>query len=249
MRIDSSICAVVPVYNAQNTLNTLVEGLVSVLICFSEYQIILVDDHSVDRSFEIIKELCVLHANITGIRLAKNCGQQCAVFCGLQYSRCDYAVIIDDDLEQDPSDIMVLYSEILKGYDAVYGIGHTVEKGLYRGLGSKMRDLLLNLITKKPKDKRVCSFRIMNKKMVEKIIQADTRFVYISLEMLKYTNNIESILVPYQAQKHSNYRPAALVKLLAKMFLYYAPGAVWEKYRRKGPCFEVQERVKEEQNI
>jgi undecaprenyl-phosphate 4-deoxy-4-formamido-L-arabinose transferase len=243
--IADSICAVVPVYHAQGTLEALVEGLVAVFSGFREYQIVLVDDHSRDNSFEIIKKLCADRPFITGVRLAQNCGQQCAVFCGLRFSRCAYTVVIDDDLEQDPADIIRLYHEIRKGYDAVYGIGETKEKGLFRGIGTGMRDLLLNLISKKPKDKKVCSFRIMSRAAVDQIIRADTRFVYISLEMLKYTNRISNISVRYRTQTQSNYRPLTLMKLFGKMVVYYAPGAFWKPFRKKGPCYEIEEVLQE----
>lgn len=243
MRISDTICAVVPVYNAERTLRELIKALAEVLTCFSAYRIVLVDDASTDQSFRIIRELCAIDEHITGIRLKENYGQQSAVFCGLHYSEHDYTVIIDDDLEQDPADILALYDEIKKGYDAVYGIDGTNNKGMFRGIGSKLRDRLFDCITDKPKDKKVGSFRIMNWETVRKILRAETQFVYVSLEMLKYTNRIGNITIQRRSVQPSTYRPAGLIKLLMKMFLYYAPGAFWEKRRVKGRSYDIREIV------
>lgn len=243
MLIDDTICAVVPVYNAESTLRTLVDELRIVLSRFSLYTIVLVDDGSADNSSQIIRDLCAIDRHITGIRLSRNCGQQSAVFCGLHYSSHDYTVIIDDDLEQDPADILSLYDEIKKGYDAVYGISVRNAKGLFRGIGSKARDRLFDCITDIPKGMKVGSFRIMNRKTVAEIIGADTRFVYISLEMLKHTSNVGNIALCPRRMRMSNYRPVGLVKLLAKMFLYYAPGSFWDRWRVRGSSYEIAEQL------
>jgi len=241
-KIKNSICAVVPVYNAQKTLPDLAEGLTAVLGQFEEYGIILVDDCSTDQSFEVIRDLACRNKNITGISLARNCGQQCALFCGLHYARCDYTVIIDDDLENDPKDIMALYKEIIKGYDAVYAVNRAgYEKGLFRSIGSKLRDGLFDRITHKPKDLKVCSFRILNKMTVQKILEANTRFVYISLEILRHTKNIQNIAAAYNSSNHSKYKPAKLIRLLLNMYIYYAPHTVLKKLRRQGCCYAVKE--------
>lgn len=241
-KLNDSICAVVPVYNSQNTLCTVVEKLIDVLACFRKYRIVLVDDCSTDNSFDIIKDLYSRYENIIGIKLSKNHGQQCAVFCGLHYSDCDYTLIIDDDMEHNPADILVLYHEIIKGYDTVYGINDTVgTKGIFRNFGSRLRDRLFDKITDKPKDKKVCSFRIMNKKTVDYVLQANTKFVYISLEILKHTNNIQNVAVPYNPPVQSNYKPIKLILLLLNMYVYYAPAWIFKKLRRKNKCYDIQE--------
>lgn len=243
--MNDSICAVVPVYNAQATLHELASKLTHVLSPFKTYRIVLVDDCSTDQSYRIIKELCATDAHIIGIRLKENSGQQSAVFCGLSHSEQDYTVIIDDDMEQEPADILTLYDEIQKGYDAVYGICGAKTKGAFRTVGSKMRDVLFDLITDKPKDKKVGSFRILNKQTVYKIVLAETRFVYVSLEMLKYTNRIGNVEVRQRTADTSSYKPSKLIKLLLRMFVYYAPGRFWERFRAKGCCYTIDELVKD----
>lgn len=239
--ISDSVCAVVPVYNAEKTLCALVRRLTDVLSRFSRFSIVLVDDCSQDSSPAIIRELHRKNEHITGILLAKNAGQQSAVFCGLKYSNCGFTVVIDDDLEQDPEDIIALYSEIKKGYDTVYGVNAQDRQKGFRSLGSRMRDRVFERITDIPKGKKVCSFRIMSKETVDRVLEAKTRFVYISMEILRHTNNIQSIPVHYNPRQSTGYRLWGLARLLIKLYVYYAPNTVFRRLRKYGECCEIKE--------
>lgn len=240
-RINKSICAVVPVYNSQSTLPALAGSLIKVLSCFSKYRIILVDDFSADNSFEIIQDLCEKHESIIGIKLSRNFGQQSALFCGLHYADYDYTVIIDDDFEQNPKDIFALFSEIEKGYSAVYGINRqSGKKNFIRRMGTKARDSLFNSITTIPKGIKVCSYRIMTRKTVDNILKAETVFVYISLEILKHTANISNVFVEYDKPAKSHYHVLKLFFLLIKMYIYYADKTFLIKLRKKGKCYDIE---------
>jgi len=243
-----SLCVVVPVYNAEKTLKPLVERLQEVLDGFASSQIVLVDDGSRDGSADILRTLFERYDNVTVIFLRRNYGQQNALLCGLRECRCDYAVIIDDDLEQDPYDIPALYGAIQEGCDVVYGVGAPV-KGAFRSLGSRLRDRLFDRITPKPPGMRVCSFRILNRTTVDHIVEADTQFVYISLEILKYTNRIGNIEVRTGERAPSGYRPLRLMSLLLQMYIYYAPWGLLRSLRRHGACYSVRETLRRENEI
>jgi undecaprenyl-phosphate 4-deoxy-4-formamido-L-arabinose transferase len=190
--------------------------------------------------------LCKTDRRITGVLLDANAGQQCAVFCGLRFSNANYTVIIDDDLEQSPKDILALYGEITKGYDVVYGVSHTAgQKGLFRRFGSALRDRLFDAVTGKPKDKKVCSFRIMNRATVDNVLRAETRFVYISMEILRHTRNIQNITVQYHASAPSGYGLLRLMALLLKIYIYYAPHKILMPLRKKGVCYKIKDIIKD----
>jgi len=235
----SSICVVVPVYNAGKTLERLSERIADVLSEFRKYSIVFVDDLSSDNSFEIIKSLRERNGRITAVRLKQNCGQQAAVFCGLKFSDADYTVIMDDDLENDPGDILKLYEKAKQGYDAVYGVNAEPGKGALRGFGSRVREAAITRLSGKRKDKKVCSFRIMTRDVVGKVIEADTKFVYISLEILKHTKNIENVEVDYSQSLRTGYNVCKLTRLLIKMYVYY--GRLLKCLRKKGRCYELDE--------
>lgn len=234
---EDSICVVVPVYNAEKTLVRLTAKLTQVLVQFRKYSIVFVDDMSSDNSFEILRRLQVDNTCVTAIRLKRNCGQQAAILCGLRHSDADYTVIMDDDLENDPEDILKLYESAKRGFDVVYGISRAMGKGAVRGLGSWVREAAITRLSGKPKGKKVCSFRIMKRDVVSKVSAADTKFVYISLEILRNTKNIENIEVDYSQSHRSGYNVVKLFVLLLKMYVYY--GSVLRVFRRKGSCYET----------
>jgi len=165
-----------------------------------------------------------------------------ATYFGLKKTNCDYTVIIDDDLEQSPKDIIKIYKEIKKGYDVVYGINEKYnQKGFVRSRGSKIRDYLFNKLTNKPKNLKVCSFRIMNRDIVNKVIKANSKFIYISMEILKNTNNIGNIYLKYTSNNNSNYKFSTLIRLFMKIYIYYSNLLVFKMFRKDIEQFEIGE--------
>ena len=237
---DAAVSVVVPVYNSQSTLEELAQRLEGVMGKFKEYEIIFVDDASCDQSFEAIRKIASANSHVKGIGLEKNSGQQSAILCGLRYARYDYTVIIDDDLEQKPEDILRLYEKSVQGYDVVYGIvpGRGVRKA-----GSLMRDLLFCVMTDIPRGVKVSSFRIINKKTRDAVILADTSFVYISMEILKHTRNIANISIANGPKAQSNYSLGKLFALYKNIITTYGRCPLIGRANKKGSCYSVRETI------
>ena len=80
----SGLSVVVPVYNSQSSLGELVARLAAVLpACAEHYEVILVNDGSRDRSWDVICELIAKHPWVRGIDLMRNYGQHNALLCGM----------------------------------------------------------------------------------------------------------------------------------------------------------------------
>lgn len=97
---------ITPVYNEEENLNIIHERLVSVLTDLKiKFEWIIVDDHSTDSSFGIIKSIARKNENVFGIRLSKNYGSHKAILSGLRESKGQIAVVLASDL-QDPPEII-----------------------------------------------------------------------------------------------------------------------------------------------
>ena len=116
-----SIC--IPVYNGADTVAELVSELQKVF-AKTNFEIVMANDGSHDSSSKVCKELTEKYSNIRFINLRRNYGEHNAVMCCLNYCTGDYAVIIDDDLQNPPEEIFKLWNEIEKGYDVVYAKYH-----------------------------------------------------------------------------------------------------------------------------
>jgi glycosyltransferase involved in cell wall biosynthesis len=116
------ISVVVPVLDEEDSLPLLYERLAEVLGQSDYgYEIIVVDDGSTDRSFEILKEYHAKDPNLCVVRFRRNYGQTAAFSAGFDRARGDVVVTIDADLQNDPADIPALMAKLEEGYDVVSG--------------------------------------------------------------------------------------------------------------------------------
>lgn len=113
---------VLPVFNERENLPILHEKLDSVLRNLNKsYEIIMVDDGSIDGSYEVLKEIAQKDENLKVIQFRRNFGQTPATMAGIDYAKGDIIVIMDSDLQNDPADIPKLLEKIEEGYDVVSG--------------------------------------------------------------------------------------------------------------------------------
>ena len=83
------------------------------------WEIILVDDGSLDDTWGVIAMLHQQDDRVKGLRLSRNFGHQYALFAGLHYSRGDAVVTMDADLQHPPEVIPQLIAEWRNGYRIV----------------------------------------------------------------------------------------------------------------------------------
>lgn len=115
------LTVVTPAYNEAKNLPLLYDRLRDVMYQLGvSWEWIVVDDHSTDDTFPVIKSLMGQDARVQGLRFAKNSGSHTAISCGLQYSRGDCAVVIAADLQDPPEVIQVLLEEWRKGMQIVW---------------------------------------------------------------------------------------------------------------------------------
>ena len=134
----------------------------------NHYEIILIDDGSSDRTWDVIRYLNRRDSNVKGIQLSRNFGHQAALTAGLCEAKGEYIFIIDSDL-QDPPELLVPMLEKMKsGFDVVYGQrkkrkGETVFKLVTASLFYRTLSMLADINI--PKD--TGDFRLINRKVLE----------------------------------------------------------------------------------
>ena len=125
------LAIVVPTYNEEsmlpvtiNRLSGILSGMINDGLVDKGSYIFFVDDGSVDKSWHILKETCQTVSGIHAIKLSKNFGHNNALLAGLMAvkDRCDAAISIDCDLQQDPEAIPLFLEKHKAGAEVVFGI-------------------------------------------------------------------------------------------------------------------------------
>ena len=217
----------VPVYNAQRSLKTLVEEIKSHFSQTSyEYEIILVDDCSTDQSWELIKRLSETEDAIKGIHLSRNSGQQTALYKGLCICSGRFAITIDDDLQHDISDVTKMIDLASTGKDLVFGIYNEYgDKGI-RPLGSKIVGYFFKNRYKVLGGSRVSSYRLISREIYSKLEENSNNFVYLSAELLEHARKVGNCTVKRRQRKYgkSGYTLIKCISITAKLYIYYGTG-------------------------
>ncbi|HXA01223.1 MAG TPA: glycosyltransferase family 2 protein [Cytophagaceae bacterium] len=218
------ISVVIPVYNAAATIGSLVEDVQKSLPGY-DAEIILVNDCSSDQSEKICEELATKHPFIRFVSLRKNSGEHNAVLCGLNYITGDYVVIIDDDYQNPPSEIVKLINKIREGnYDVVYSKYSNKKHSIHRNLGSRINDRIATILLNKPRDLYLSSFKVMHQDIAKEITKYKGPHPYIDGLILRVTDNIGTAEVEHHKRKEgvSNYTFNKLFSLYLNMFLNFS---------------------------
>jgi len=156
-----SFSVVVPLYNEEANLPILQEEL-RVALSGLDYEIIFVDDGSVDRTATRVEAA----PNIRLIRFEKNAGQSAAIYAGLTAARGAIAVIIDGDLQNDPADIPKLLAEIVRGADLVCGYRIKRRDTVAKRLTSRIANAVRSRYTKDGVRDTGCTLKAMRRECV-----------------------------------------------------------------------------------
>jgi glycosyltransferase involved in cell wall biosynthesis len=178
---------VVPVYNEEENLPLLWPEIREVLAQTDlVYEVIFVDDGSVDRSAEIVRAFSEEDPRVHLVRLKANAGETAATDAGLKSVRGRYVVVMDADLQNDPHDIPAMLSH-LDTWDAVTGwrVNRAAGDSVVRRISSRIANRVRNALSDETIQDSGCTFRAFRRECLRDLVlyKGFHRFIPTLLKM------------------------------------------------------------------
>lgn len=224
---DKEFSIIIPVFNSEDTLDELHSRIKFVFSGITDsYELILVDDCSLDNSWDKMKQLHKFDNGIKIMHLARNFGQHNATLCGLSYCTGNYVIIMDDDLQHPPEEIPKLIEKIYEGYMVVYGKYETKRHGIFQNVLSNIFQYFIHSILKIPNHIYISSFAIFKKDIVKNITSLRISYVFLPALICKSVSadNITNVIVQHDERLcgRSNYNIIKYIKYSLNLIINYS---------------------------
>lgn len=218
------LSVIIPVYNSEQTISKLVEHILEILDK-ETLEIVLVNDGSRDKSELVCTELSEKFSQVKFISLRRNSGEFNAVMCGLNHAVGDYCVMIDDDFQNPPTEILKLIETARNGdFDVVYSYYEKKKHSLFRNFGSWLVNRVTTWLLEKPKDLYLSSFKLIGQPVVQEIIKYKGPYPYIDGLIFRVTRNVGRVQVSHNARQEgeSGYTLRKLTSLFMTILFGYS---------------------------
>lgn len=215
---------VIPVYRGAQTVGPLVDKLCEQLGSRHDLEIVLVNDGSPDNSADVCRQLALTRRQVRFVNLSRNFSEHNAVMAGLNHCTGDWAVIMDDDFQNPPSEVDKLVDELRRGFDVVFSYYADKKHHWLRNLGSQFNNLVASVMLQKPTDLYLSSFKAVNRFTIDELIKYDGPYPYIDGLILRFTRNYSRVLVAHDPRQEgkSGYTLAKLIALWLNMFTNFS---------------------------
>lgn len=168
------ISIVVPCYNEEETLPIFYEEITKIATEMKkvEFEFLFINDGSKDNTLNILRELSKKDKRVRYISFSRNFGKEGGMYAGLENATGDYVAIMDADMQDPPEMVKIMYEDIKEeGYDCV-ALCSPNHKGYspVRKLFTNWWYKLIAKISSTPQVPGARDFRLMNRKMVDAIV-------------------------------------------------------------------------------
>lgn len=157
---------VIPVYNEEENISSLIKRLIPIIKNY-RYEVIFVDDGSVDNTVRQIKKFSQKNKRIKLVSFSRNYGHQMALTCGYQISKGDCVVTLDADLQDPPEIIPKMIARWQKGAKVVYGQrADRQSDSLFKKTSADLFYKFINFLSDVKIPEQVGDFRLLDREAV-----------------------------------------------------------------------------------
>jgi polyisoprenyl-phosphate glycosyltransferase len=211
-----------PVYRAELLVDLLVETIIKEVTPISEdFEIILVDDGSPDKSWERMEAIARADKRVKALRLSRNFGQHYAITAGLDAARGEWIIVMDCDLQDKPSEIKKLYNKTQEGYDIVLAQRIQRRDKFIKRFFSKSFYRVLSYMTGVKQDASIANFGIYHHKAVDamNLLREPIRYFPSMVNWVGFKKTTVPIEHGAREVGSSNYNFKRLIKLAMDIML------------------------------
>ena len=225
-----NLSVIIPLLNEEMNIQPLYQELIGVLDTMSQkYEIIFIDDGSVDESLEILNQLHSDDPRVVVISFRRNFGQTAALSAGFDHAQGDVIVTLDADMQNDPKDIPELINTLNEGYDMAVGWRHGRKDPFWsRKLPSFIANKIISMTTRIKLHDYGCTLKAFRKDVCKNIQLYGEMHRFIPAIASAMGISIVEVKVNHRARKYgkSNYDIYRTVKVIldlitVKFFLSY----------------------------
>lgn len=179
----------------------------------NDFEIILINDNSPDDAWSTIVELSKKDARVKGVKFSRNFGQHYAINAGLSYSRGEWVVVMDCDLQDKPEEIEQLYVKALDGYDVVLACRSNRQDNFFKRMGSHYFYKTLAYLTDTKQNPEVANFGIYHRKVINALLGMQDKIKYFPA-MVKWVGFKQIEIPVIHAERQSGSSSYNLKRLL-----------------------------------
>jgi undecaprenyl-phosphate 4-deoxy-4-formamido-L-arabinose transferase len=179
----TEVSLVIPVFNEAPNLKPLFSDILETMDAYGKsFEVLMVDDGSSDDSLDVMKELQKTDERLRVIALARNFGQNPAVYAAFSQVRGDIVVTLDADRQNPPQEIPKLLDRMAEGYDMVQGWRQERQDSVFRKTVSRMINLAASKITGKTIKDLGCGLKAYRREVVDRFNQSSHHSRYLPAE-------------------------------------------------------------------
>lgn len=228
---------VIPVFNEEANIAPLAQEIIHATRAGEEVEVLLVDDGSLDHTWERIQEVATANPLFRGIRSARNRGQTSAMLTGLHQARGDILITMDGDLQNNPADIPKLV-DALDGVDVVCGFRAKRRDSFSRRLGSRIGNTIRNLITDDGLLDTGCSLKAFRRECLADIPPVNGAHRFMGAYFKLHGHTIKQIPVDHRPRQFGQSKYTNLKRLPRTVFDLI--GFVWYRSRLVRPTKDLE---------
>lgn len=215
----AEISIVIPLHNEEENVQPLMEAVYDSMENF-DYELILVNDGSTDKSLEKLREYQQEKTSI--INLNQRYGQSAAIKAGIDNSSGKYIVMLDGDLQNHPKDIPFLIDCIkVKDIEIIQGFRKERHDQWLKIIPSRIANTLIRFVFNFPLHDVGCALKIVKREALKDFYYFDGFHRYLSLLLFENKYKVDEVIVSHYPRSHgkSKYGLGRMRRVIRHLYL------------------------------